>query len=170
MPSWKSLFLFLLLVCSTLAIAACETTDLVRVAVSGSSGAAPTSAAQREPTKKPTRSPDAPYDFNPVGTPRCSVGDNAASIVKGRIIGGGGPIAGQKVQAASGPGAEPISDTPAESDEQGNFQVTFVCGGSACNGAFWVWLVNDDLEQVSPFIKFIFDDQCRTGSVNFSGK
>ena len=73
------------------------------------------------------------------------------------------------MQASSGPGAEPISDAPAESDENGNFQVTFVCGGRACDGAFWVWLVNDDLEQVSPFVQFIFDNQCRTGIVNFTG-
>lgn len=119
-------------------------------------------------TKPPaTRDPNAGLEFLPIGTPRCGVGDDNASVVRGRILENGAPLAGQSVIASSGPGAEPISDEPAVSDAEGNYQVTFVCDGEACNGAFWVWTVDEDMRQTSPFVKFIFDNQCRSGTLNF---
>lgn len=148
-------------------VVGCRTVDLMRSVATGPTRVPPTRAAQA-PTRKPTRSPDSPYDFVTVGTPHCAAGDNAASVVDGKITLDGAPVVGQKVQASSGPGAEPISDNPAVSDEQGKYEVTFVCDNKACNGAFWVWLINDDNEQTSPFVQFVFDNQCRRGTINFS--
>lgn len=143
---------------------ACETANMIQALASR-----PTDLPTRTQVKgTPTRAPNGQFDFVAVGTPHCASGDEAESIVSGRITRNDEPVAGQKVQASSGPGAEPISEDPAVSDERGNFQVTFVCEGAACNGAFWVWLVNDADEQVSPFVEFIFDPQCRRGTVDFS--
>lgn len=154
---------------------ACRTLDLVGGA--GSSSARPTAtraaknpAATASPKSKGTPDPNAAFEFIPLGTPRCGIGDNNASVVKGRILSGNVPVVGQKIQASSGPGAEPISDEPAVSDDNGNYQVTFVCDGKACDGSFWIWLVDDDLAQISPFVKFIFDNQCRSGTLNFRSR
>ncbi len=156
-----------LLACAVFLLLGCETADLIR---NVSARPTHTRTIPREPTEKPTRAPDAPFDFETVGTPRCAAGDETASIVQGRIVQDGAPVVAQQVQASSGPGAEPISETPAQSDDKGNFQVTFVCDGKACNGAFWVWLINDNNEQISPFVEFIFDKQCRRGTVNFAAQ
>lgn len=146
---------------------ACRTADLVGALSSAPTHAAnaPTAAASPKPTR--TRDPNAAFQFIPASTPHCSAGDNSASVVGGRILSNNAPVAGQKIQASSGPGAEPISDQPAVSDDQGNYQVTFVCDGKACNGAFWVWLVDADSNQISPFVEFIFDNQCRRGTLDF---
>jgi hypothetical protein len=156
-----------LIALAALLMLGCETTALLSGLVSSSPRVPPTRVSSA-PAKKPTRSPNDPYDFVTANTPHCAGGDNSASIVRGSITENGAPLPGQKIQASSGPGAEPISEQPAESDENGEFQVTFVCGGNACNGAFWLWLINDDAEQVSPFVQFIFDNQCRRGTLNFS--
>ncbi len=169
MPKISTRVFIWILLSAVFFLLACETTALINGVLS----APPRRAAlpiERAATQKPTRAPNAPFDFTVLGTPRCAVGDDSASIVNGRVVQSGVPLAGQKIQASSGPGGEPISEEPAVSDADGNFQVTFVCGGNACNGAFWVWLVNDEKEQVSPFVEFIFDQQCRRGSVNFSAR
>ncbi|MBI4675518.1 MAG: hypothetical protein HY741_28065 [Chloroflexi bacterium] len=154
---------------------ACRTTDLIgglssNAARPTATRAAKIPAATDSPEPKGTRDPNAAFQFLPIGTPRCGAGDDNASVVKGRILEGNAPVAGQKIQASSGPGAEPISDEPAVSDDNGNYQVTFVCDGTACNGAFWVWLVDEDLVQVSPFVEFIFDNQCRRGTLDFRSR
>lgn len=157
----------LVIVLAVVLVLGCETTALISGVASNSARVPPTRVSAA-PAQKPTRSPDDPYDFVTADTPHCSGGDNSASVVSGSITADGAPVEGQKIQASSGPGAEPISEEPAISDENGEFQVTFVCDGSACNGAFWLWLINDDADQVSPFVQFIFDDQCRHGTLNFS--
>lgn len=155
------------IVLAALLMLGCETTALIR-GVASNAGRVPATSVSVEQGGKPTRSPGAPYGFFPVGTPHCAAGDNSASIVSGQITENGAPVAGQKIQASSGPGAEPISEEPTVSRENGEYQVTFVCNGSACNGAFWLWLINDQAEQVSPFVQFIFDDRCRRGTLDFS--
>lgn len=137
-----------------------------------------TGGARATPTRKPVAQSSAPkkttppeqhtgFEFTPLGTPRCGVGDNNASVVIGHITENGAPVVGQRVTASSGPGAEPISENPAVTDERGRYQVTFVCDGKACDGAFWIWTVNDQLEQTSPFVQFIFENNCRRGALDF---
>lgn len=79
----------------------------------------------------------------------------------------GQPLAGILVQGSAGPGGEPISEYPAESNDKGEYKVTFVCDGKACNGSFWIWIVDEEFRQVSPFVQFIFDDNCRRARLNF---
>lgn len=149
-----------------LVLLGCRTFDLVAGRPVPPSGAArPTAARAAEAT--PTPNPDTEPEFVPASQARCEAGDNAASVVTGKITQDGAPLPGMRVQASSGPGGEPISDEPAESDENGDYQVTFVCDGKGCNGAFWVWLIDEDLNRISPFVQFIFDNNCRVGSVDF---
>lgn len=163
----KSRFILLGLACCAIFLLACETATLLNAVIARPTRA-PVTRAENTPVQKPTRAPDALFDFEVVGTPRCRAGDASASVVNGRVLSNNRPIAGAKIQASSGPGAEPISDEPAESDENGNFQVTFVCDGAACNGSFWIWMINENAEQISPFAQFIFDNNCRRGTVNFA--
>jgi|GEM_PF-3317381 hypothetical protein len=153
---------------------ACRTTDLISGVTSGAVRSTPTRATAPSKTASPpasaTHDPHAGFEFVPDGTPHCGAGDNRASVVKGRIVSNGAPVAGQRVTASAGPGGEPISDEPAVSDERGNYQVTFVCNGKACDGAFWIWTVDDASNQTSPFVEFIFDNQCRSGTLNFRNR
>lgn len=153
----------------TLLLLACETTDVLRVAMSGSAENAPSSAVERTPTEKPTRSPNDPFPFNPLSAPRCFAGSNSASLVRGRVLDASGPVVGQRVEASSAPGGAPVNDPPVETDAQGNFQLTFACGGAACDGAYWIWLADENAAQISPYVQFQFDNNCRVGSVDFSG-
>jgi hypothetical protein len=89
------------------------------------------------------------------------------STVSGRIFQGGAPAFGAKVDASAQPGGNPISDEPAQTDEDGNYFIQFVCNNAACNGSYWIWTVNDDYEQTSPFVQFNFDQNCRRGTLNF---
>lgn len=166
--------LFVLIILSALALLACQTTELISGFTQNNQRAVPTRAASksnstnRNPVSDATRDPNADYSFDITGTPRCTVGDNNASVITGQVTDNGNPSAGQQVQASSAEGGEPINTEPAQSDQDGNFQVDLVCGGSACNGTFWVWLVDPDNNQTSPYVQFVFDDQCRRGSVNFT--
>ncbi len=146
----------------------CRTVDLI--ADLGSRARSPSQspgAARPAAQAKPTLNPDADPEFVTSFQPRCGPGDNSASVVTGSIFQDGAPLPGQRVQASAGPGGEPISEEPAVSDDQGNYQVTFICDGQACNGAFWIWLVDENLDRVSPFVEFIFDDNCRSGTLDF---
>ncbi len=159
----RSLLFILAAMCVLLA---CRTTDLLGGA--NKARAVPTREPVPQATKPPaTRDPLGDFEFLPLGTPHCGVGDNSASVVRGRILENSAPLAGQRVTASAGPGGEPISDEPAVSNEQGIYQVTFVCDGKACDGAFWIWTVDDQMRQTSPFVKFIFDNQCRRGALDF---
>lgn len=151
---------------------ACQTTDLIGGLAQRNNQPAATRTPVTKSPKNPGTVPAATHDpnadaFIPASTPRCTVGDNAASIVAGRILDKNNPVVGQRVQASSGQGGEPISEEPAVSDQEGNFQVTFVCDGKACDGSFWIWLIDADNNQTSPFVRFVFDNQCRRGTVNF---
>lgn len=145
---------------------ACQTTDLLGGG-RNAARATPTRKSNSRAAAEDTPTSAAGPQFVPIGTPHCGVGDNNASVVHGRILENGAPLADQRVTASSGPGAEPISDEPAVSNEQGEYQVTFVCDGKACDGAFWVWTTNEDNHRTSPFVKFIFDNQCRRGTLDF---
>ncbi len=159
--------IFLLMLVSICVLLACRTTDLLGGA--NKARAVPTRKTVSQATKPPaTRDPLEGFEFLPLGTPHCGVGDNTASVVRGRILENGAPLAEQRVTASSGPGGEPISDEPAVSNEQGIYQVTFVCNDKACDGAFWIWTVDDEMRQTSPFVKFIFDQQCRRGALDFT--
>jgi hypothetical protein len=103
----------------------------------------------------------------PVGNPSCEAGNNNESSVVGSIKADNKAAQGQRVQASSGPGGEPISENPAESNKDGNYKVTFICGGKACNGDFYIWMVSPSLQQISPFVKFSFRDGCYLGTQNF---
>jgi hypothetical protein len=171
-----------LLVGAVSLLIACATTDLVSQVITGRPPARVTRVARpatrtpergvEEPTAEDvepsvTPEPTSAFPINPVGTSVCSPGDNTASTVVGTITEQGIPIPGSLVQASSGPGGEPISDFPAVSDENGEYQVTFVCDNQACNGSFLVWVVDENFVQLSPFVQFIFDDSCRNARMDF---
>ncbi len=121
------------------------------------------------PTAAPTPSPT-PTVVLPwvvAVNPSCEGGGGNESSVTGKIKANDKPAVGQFVQASAGPGGEPISEVPAQSDAKGNYKVTFVCGGKACNGDFWIWMVDANRTQISPFVKFSFNDGCRKGHVDF---
>lgn len=165
-------FAFLFIALSVLTLLACQTTDLIsglaqRNAHHVATRTPAASAKNSGSTPGATHDPNAGDAFVPASTPRCTVGDNSASVVTGRILDKNSPVVGQRVQASSGEGGEPISDEPAVTDQDGNFQVTFVCDGKACDGSFWIWLIDPDKNQTSPFVRFVFDNQCRRGTVNF---
>jgi hypothetical protein len=97
-----------------------------------------------------------------ISNPSCSGGADNESSVTGRTTANGQAAVGQFIQASAGPGGEPISDVPATSDKNGNFKVTLICGGKACNG-----VVDNERRQLSPFVRFSFSGGCRHGVVNF---
>ncbi len=121
------------------------------------------------PTKTPQPSPTPTTAFAWIqdGAQSCEGGGDSESSVTGKITANNTGAVGQKVQASSGPGGEPISENPAESDKHGNYKVTFLCSGKACNGDFYIWMVDAGRHQVSPFVKFHFDSGCRKGKQNF---
>lgn len=157
----------LIIVALALLLLACRTVDLI-----AGNFPTPTRAATRVPTRPaPTKTVGTPRPLNetfaPVGVAKCAPGDAKESYVIGTITENNQPLEAQLVQASAGPGGEPISDYPAVTDGEGHYKVTLVCDGKACNGAFWIWLVDEEFRQVSPFIKFTFDDRCRRGLVDF---
>lgn len=117
------------------------------------------------PTPQP--SPTVFFQWATVGNPTCEGGGDSESTVAGKITANNKGAVGQRVQASSGAGGSPISEHPAESDANGNYKVTFICGGKACNGDFWIWMVDPTGRQISPFVKFHFDGGCRKGKQDF---
>lgn len=117
------------------------------------------------PTAQP--SPTVYFPWVTVGSTTCDGGSDTESSVSGKITANNKAAVGQRVQASSGPGGSPISENPAESDKNGNYKVTFICGGKACNGDFWIWMVDPTGHQISPFVKFGFSGGCRKGTQNF---
>lgn len=152
-----------LLFCAGFFLLACETASLI----TGNGDPREPSNPAQESAVPPTRSQQELSEFVPADTPRCSPGIEEYSVVDGQITQDGSPVVAQQLVASSGPGGDPIPSTPVESDENGTFQVPFICDESACNGSYWLWVINDDGEQVSPFVQFNFDNQCRRGTVNF---
>ena len=161
----KSRFRFpvLLVVTTALLLLACETTNLI----GQSASRRPTARRGTNPAQQPTRDPAVPYEFITLDQPRCTTGDSTISIVNGSVIRGGLPAAGQPVQVTASPGSPPVDENFIQADQNGSFQADLVCGGSACNGSYLLWLVNDNGDQISPSIEYIFDNQCRRGTVNF---
>lgn len=121
------------------------------------------------PTRVPTPlpSPTQVFEWTTSGSASCTEGADTESSISGKITANAKGAVGQKVQASSGPGGEPISENPAESNKDGNYKVTFVCGGKACTGDFYIWMISADKRQISPFVKFHFDGSCRKGTQNF---
>ncbi len=132
----------------------------------------PTATPLPPPTAAPsdTPQPTATIDFPfKAGQASCGPVDNATTdVVKGTINAGGKAAVGQRVRGSAGPGGEPIAYPDTLSDSNGKYTVTFACGSSACNGDFWVWMVNAEGQQTSPFVKFHFDDNCRKGKIDFT--
>lgn len=131
-------------------------------------------ATKKPPTAAPTPKPPTPvpsptvyYPWTTSGGAACDGGTGSESSVSGKITANSKGAVGQRVQASSGPGGAPISENPAMSDSNGNYKVTFICGGSACNGDFWIWMVDPSGRQISPFVKFSFSGGCRKGTQNF---
>lgn len=127
----------------------------------------PPTATPRPPTAIP--SPTTFFEWT-ASNPSCESATNAdGSAVVGRIMANNKAAIGQYVQASSGPGGEPISEVPTKSDNSGNYKVLFVCGsGKNCNGDFWVWMVDSQRRQVSPFVKTSFSGSCQRYRVNFT--
>jgi hypothetical protein len=129
----------------------------------------PTATQPPPPTNTPRPEPTATivYEWELSGNTSCSSGGDNESSVTGTIRANNAPAVGQRVQGSSGPGGEPISDVPAMSSSTGNYKVTFICGGKACTGDFWIWMVSPQGTQISPFVKFSFNNNCRRGTANF---
>lgn len=150
-------------IAAALLLLACETTNLI-----GQSAARrPTARRGTSSAQQPTRDPALPYEFIVLEQPRCSTGDSTISIVNGTVTRRGLPAAGQLLKITASPGYPPVDQEFFQADQAGNFQADLVCGGSACSGSYLLWLVNDSGDQISPSIEYIFDDQCRRGTVNF---
>lgn len=130
----------------------------------------PTDTEVPTETPKPsaTLAPNFPWEVS--SGPDCTIGNNGASTVTGVITAHDKGAVGQHVQASAGPGGEPISDQPAASDKDGNYKVTLICGGTGCNGDFYLWMVDPQNHQISPFVKFHFSSTCRKGTLNFRKK
>lgn len=168
-----------LLLLAVLTMLACQTTDLVSGVLdpdrpSTLSRTGNNSTTTNNDDADSGDSPDGAidsggeYNYDLAGTPRCTVGDSSVSIITGSVTDKDTPVMGQLVQVSSSEGGDPIGAQPNETDGSGNFQVALACGGSACNGSYWVWLIDNENFQVSPSVEFVFDDQCRRGTVNFS--
>lgn len=127
----------------------------------------PIPPTQPPPPPTPEPSPTVFFLWNTAGNASCEGGSDTESSVSGKITANNKGAVGQRVQASSGPGGSPISENPAESDKDGNYKVTFICGGKACNGDFWIWMVDASGRQLSPFVKFHFDGGCRKGKQDF---
>ncbi len=98
----------------------------------------------------------------------CTSDDSATKdTVHGTITANGKGAAGQRVRGSFGPGGQPISENDATSGPNGGYTVTFICNGGACNGDWWVWIVDAQGRQISPYVKFTFNDSCRKGTLNF---
>ncbi len=128
----------------------------------------PPTATSVPPTNTPVPTATVVYQYKTSGKD-CEGDDGAAEdTVKGKITAANGNVTrGMAVRGSAGPGGEPISYPDAVSGGQGNYTVTFVCNNAACNGDFWVWLVDDGGKQLSPYIQFSFGGGCRRGVVNF---
>lgn len=127
---------------------------------------APTATPLPHPTPTPT--PTVDYPFKASGRNCGPAAGASADTVSGTIKSDGVAAVGQRVRGSSAPGGAPISDDDAQSDSNGNYTVTFICNNNACNGDFWIWMVRFNGEQISPFVKFHFDDNCRRGTVHFA--
>jgi outer membrane biosynthesis protein TonB len=127
----------------------------------------PIPPTQPPPPPTPEPSPTVFFLWTTVGNASCEGGSDNESSVSGKITANNKGAVGQRVQASSGPGGSPISENPAESDKNGDYKVTFICGGKACNGDFWIWMVDPSGRQISPFVKFSFSGGCRKGTQNF---
>lgn len=127
------------------------------------------------PTRTPKPSPTATQLFEWItnGGSSCTGGDNTKSTISGKITANGKGAVGQRVQVSSGPGGEPASD-PNLSNSNGNYIVTLTCGTDpdtnqtkACNGDFYIWMIDPSNRQISPFVKFGFSNGCRAGKQDF---
>ncbi len=145
----------------------------------------PTQVPTRRPTARPrpTDTPLPPPTIPPTAPPpptatvvfqftpsdqSCTGADGATSdTIKGTIVARNAPAVGQRVRASAGPGGEPMSDDKL-TNVNGIYTLIFVCNGGVCNGDFWVWMVNAEGQQTSPYVKFSFNDGCRRGTLNFS--
>lgn len=117
-------------------------------------------------TAQPTATPTVFFEWTTNGNSSCEGGDDKESVITGKITAKNAGAVGQRIQASSGPGGEPISD-PNLSDNNGNYRVTFICGGKACNGDFYIWMIDPNNRQISPFVKFTFSSGCRKGKQDF---
>jgi len=146
------------------------------------------SATRRPPTPRPapTQTPVPPtqppkptatatqfFEWLTNGGSSCTSGDNSKSVVSGKITANGKAAIGQRVQVSSGPGGEPASD-PNLSNNNGVYVVTLTCGTDpdtnatkACNGDFYIWMIDPGNRQISPFVKFGFSNGCRVGKQDF---
>ena len=120
------------------------------------------------PTAVPTATPTVVFAWTP-GNQSCKALDGATSDhVRGTIVARNAAAVGQRVRASAGPGGAPISDVDATSQSNGMYTVVITCDSAACNGDFWLWMVNAQGQQISDYVKFTFNDGCRRGVLDFT--
>ncbi len=117
-------------------------------------------------TPRPTATPTQVFAWTTNGNSSCEAGDNDKTIITGKITARNAGAVGQRIQVSSGPGGEPASD-PNLSDNNGNYIVTLVCGNKACNGDFYIWMIDPNNQQISPFVKFSFSSGCHKAKQDF---
>lgn len=121
-----------------------------------------------QPTDVPTATPTVVFLYVPTNQ-TCKALDGATSDnVKGTIVARNAAAVGQRVRASAGPGGEPVSDVDATTNSDGKYTVVLQCNGDACDGDFWLWMVNAQGRQISDYIKFTFNDGCRRGILDFT--
>ncbi len=127
----------------------------------------PPTATPVPPTNTPVPTATIVFSYQPTDH-SCKADDTATmDTVHGTITANGKGAAGQRVRGSFGPGGQPISENDATSGPNGGYTVTFVCKGNACDGDWWVWMVDAQGSPISPYVKFTFNDDCRKGTLNF---
>jgi hypothetical protein len=121
-----------------------------------------------QPTAVPTATSAAVIQYTP-SNQSCKALDGATSDnVRGTIVARNAAAVGQRVRASAGPGGEPVSDVDATSNSEGKYTVVIQCSGGACDGNFWLWMVDAQGEQISEYVEFTFNDGCRRGVLDFT--
>lgn len=118
------------------------------------------------PTDKPTAAPTIAFEYQTNGNSSCEGGSDAVSVITGKVTAKNAGAVGQRIQASSGPGGEPVSD-PNLTNSNGIYTVNLVCGSKACNGDFYIWMIDPNGRQISPFVKFGLSNGCRKGKQDF---
>lgn len=121
-----------------------------------------------QPTAVPTATPTVVFQYTP-SNQTCKALDGATSDnVRGTIVARNAAAVGQRVRASSGPGGDPVSAVDATSNSDGKYTVVIQCNGGACDGNFWLWMVNAQGQEISDYIEFTFNSGCRRGVLDFT--
>jgi hypothetical protein len=139
-------------------------------------------ATRKPPTRvPPTKTPVPPTATSipqPTATPvpnfyyrsqnkNCNAGSKTELTVK--VINGGSPKNGQRVRVSADGRTPAVDDklTGTEGFAAGTTSFPLTCGGSPCNGTFFVWLLGGHDEAISDTVQFVFGDSCRLAKIDF---